>query len=103
MGDKIPSLFDPWVEWFEEWKKMMKENEDLERQSRENIVNFYRDELILILNGASPMKVLSDNVRSRLMEYGVLNKKHTGGYGKVYSVSSLGKKILKDWENKAEK
>jgi len=96
MGDKVPSLFDPWVEWFEEWKDgMMKENE-LERQSRENIVNFYRDELIQILNGASPMTVLSDNVRKRLLKYGVLVKTFKGAPGSTYFLSQLGKEMLKD-------
>ena len=96
MGDKVPSLFDPWVEWFEEWKEMMKENEDLERQSRENIVNFYRDELFQILNGVSPMNVLSDNVRRRLLKYGVLVKTFKGAPGSTYFISQLGKEMLKD-------
>lgn len=71
----------------------MKENE-LERQSRENIVNFYREELLLVLNGVKAMNVLSNNVRSRLLEYGVLDKEYTRR-GSVYSVSSLGKEMLK--------
>ena len=70
-------------------------NKRLEQQSRENMVNFYRHELIQILGGQKALEVLSDRVRKRLVEYGVLTKKFGAvGYGSTYFVTPLGEELL---------
>ena len=66
-------------------------NQRLEQQSRENMVNFYRRELNQILGGQRALEVLSDKVRKRLIDYGVLIKRYDAG---TYFVTPLGEELL---------
>ena len=72
------------------------EIEYFEVQSRENMVWFYRSELQKILKGQRAMGILPDNVRKRLIEYGVIVKEHNGDKrGSIYYVTILGEEMLR--------
>ena len=59
------------------------------------MVNFYRRELNQILGGQGALEVLSDKVRKRLVDYGILTKKFGAvGYGSTYFVTPLGEELL---------
>lgn len=78
------------------------EAERLEQQSRENMVYFYRRELLQIIGGKRAIIVLSVNARIRLTKYGLLTKrrgapvgKRSGiGSGGAYFVTPLGKEMI---------
>jgi len=72
----------------------MADEKRLEQQSRKNMVNFYQHELNQILGGQRAIQFLSDRVRKRLIEYGVLTKKFSVGSGSTYFVTPLGEKLL---------
>jgi len=55
------------------------------------MVNFYRRELNQILGGQRALEVLSDKVRKRLVDYGVLTKRYDAG---TYFVTPLGEELL---------
>ena len=69
-------------------------SERLEQQSRDNLVNFYQLELNQILEGQGTIEFLSDRVRKRLIEYGILTKKFGVGSGSTYFVTPLGEELL---------
>ena len=66
-------------------------NRRLEQKSRENMVRFYRYELDQIRGGQGALEVLSDNVRKRFVDYGVLTKRYDAG---AYFVTPLGEELL---------
>ena len=47
-------------------------NAEIEEKSRENLIHFFKDELIKIANGATPSTHLTIAPRKRLRCYGVL-------------------------------
>ncbi len=72
----------------------MADEKRLEQQSRDNLVNFYQLELNQILGGQGAIQFLSDRVRKRLIEYGILTKKFGVGSGSTYFVTPLGEELL---------
>jgi len=52
---------------------------DLEERSFENLVNFYREELIKLSEGCAITELFTKNARRKLMRYGVTEKR-IGGY-----------------------
>jgi len=59
---------------------------DFEKQSFRNLVNFYQDELRLILQGSNPSEVFKNNKRRTLRLWGVLEHpdgKLRGGRSRV--------------------
>jgi len=68
-----------------------REDEYLWKRSRENLIDFYNDELYKVDKGHLCAKLLNGDVRRRLIEYGVL-KKHKG---KPLILTELGKELLK--------
>lgn len=71
------------------------ELELLEQRSLENMVYFYRHELRQIMGG-NGVHVLSDNVRKRMVEHGIITRVHQS----AHSVTPLGKKMLEREEEK---
>jgi hypothetical protein len=72
----------------------MADEKRLEQQSRDNMVNFYQLELNQILEGQGAIQFLSDRVRKRLIEYGIITKKFGVGSGSTYFVTPLGEELL---------
>ncbi|MCW4048541.1 MAG: hypothetical protein NWE89_02275 [Candidatus Bathyarchaeota archaeon] len=67
-----------------------KKDEDfIKRRNRENLIEFYREELLLVLEGRNSRDFMPLGVRRRLSKYGVLKK-----FGSRYLVTQLGMKIL---------
>ena len=80
-------------------KHTKKEIELLERQSLENLVDFYRHELLQIMRGRSGHEVLPDGVRKRLLKNGIIIRGFSGriddrSLGSPYSITPLGEEML---------
>ena len=72
-----------------------KDNENLERQSLINLVNFYQDELLEVAKGNSIFHILPHLVRKQLVKGRIIHK----GYnfyklGSVYKLTIKGKEML---------
>ena len=52
---------------------MTDSNDDLKDQNFINLVDFYRDELMLVLKGRKVSKVFSSNERTKLRDVGILS------------------------------
>lgn len=65
------------------------EKDFLEKQSTENLIDMYRQELLRIVRGEKCHKLLPKSVRRRFRNYGILSK-----IGGIYKVTSRGKEML---------
>ena len=52
---------------------MISDNDELHKQSFSNLIDFYRDELILVLNGRKVTKVFNSNERVKLRDAKILS------------------------------
>lgn len=72
------------------------EIEFFETQSLENVVWFYRSELRRILRGEKAKGILSDRVRRKFVDCGIIAMAYDfGNRGSVYYVTPLGKEMIR--------
>ncbi|MCK4438448.1 hypothetical protein KAV47_05195 [Candidatus Bathyarchaeota archaeon] len=73
-----------------------KKDEDfIKKRSRENLIEFYREELLKVIEGYNRMDFMSHGVRRRMRKEGVLKKR-----GGKYTVTRLGRKMLSEEASK---
>jgi len=69
-----------------------KKDEDfIEKRSRENLVETYREELLKVLRGYNRMDFIPLSVRKRMREDGVLKR-----FSGRYTVTELGMEMLRE-------
>jgi predicted methyltransferase len=69
-----------------------KEDEDfIKKRSRENLVEFYREEFLKVIDGHNCGGLIPLHVRRRLRKEGILKK-----FGSKYTVTQLGREMLSE-------
>ena len=69
-----------------------KEDEDfIRKRSRDNLVEFYREEFLKVIDDNNCRDFMHHRVRQRLMKEGILKK-----FGSKYTVTQLGREMLSE-------
>ncbi len=69
-------------------------DEYLLKRNRDNLIDFYNEELCKIYHGGTSTSLFSNEVRDRMKTYGILERIR----GKGVVLTAMGKKLLKPYK-----